>query len=325
MSLSIPNSIESAKRTMEFLLAEDTALETRVEFLQSRPVKAATVEELLGYREALWERRRPATFPKADLDIVGTGGIKAPRYNVSSTCAIILAAMGHSVAKHGNRGSKASNGAFDFLEAIGLNLDRLTELAPTALEQRKLAFLFARDWHPTFKAIAQARAQVKEPTVFNLLGPLMNPASPQYQIIGCVNPDSAQVLANAMLRLGIKGAVVSSEIDEVSITGPTQVFRVSEAIDSTTITPADFNLPTYPEAEAQGGDSQANAEDFFSLIGGVGRPAIRDLVIANAAFALSTKAQYPLPIAAELVTNALDKGRVAEYFAGYSEFYQGCH
>jgi anthranilate phosphoribosyltransferase len=183
-----------AAQTMQWLL--DTATnEEVVSFLTTRPIQAATASELIGYRDVLWQRRRIFNAHPAQLDIVGTGGVSFPRYNTSSTVAIVLAAMGIKVAKHGNRGSRQANGSFDFLEAIGLNLDALTHNAEPLLTEQNLAFLFARDWHPGFGKIAQARSQVPFPTAFNLLGPLLNPASPTGQIVGTPHLAIAEVLA----------------------------------------------------------------------------------------------------------------------------------
>ena len=308
----------SAAQTMQWLL--DTAtVEEIVAFLTTRPIPAATASELVGYRDVLWQRRCIFSANSAQLDIVGTGGVPFPRYNTSSTVAIVLAAMGIQVAKHGNRGSRQANGAFDFLEAIGLNLDALTHNAELLLHDQNLAFLFARDWHPGFGKIAQARSQVPFPTAFNLLGPLLNPASPASQIVGTGNLAIAQMLAEALWLLEKQGVVVCGRdgLDEVSSTSETDVFWVTASgIRTEVLSPEDFGLvrSTTPPL---GGTAQDNAATFRALLEGQASPT-QELVCLNAAFALTTLSPLNRVEALEKVRFALTSGEVERFFARYS-------
>jgi anthranilate phosphoribosyltransferase len=324
--LEVPQTREAAQAVMNELLEGQWSHDQVVQYLRSRPIMEAQVEELLGYRDALWQRRKQAQFPEVQLDIVGTGGVKTPRYNTSTTCAIILSALGVRVAKHGNRGSRSANGAFDFLEAIGLPLDRLTQTALQTLESHNLAFLFARDWHPAFKALASARAEVGQPTVFNLLGPLLNPAAPSCALVGCSTAQTAQVIAEALGHLGIRGATVMGDgLDEITLAGQSRVYSNSPSEDlMQVICPADFGLKQVELSALQGGNGVENAAEFFALLDGEGRPAIRDLVIANAAYAWTLlHPTCSLPNAVVVVQDALASGRVKQHFNQFRSATEG--
>lgn len=323
MELSIPQTRDQAREVMEYLLSGIKQDEI-VSFLHSRPISDARPEELLGYRDALWERKRKAEFGHVDLDIVGTGGVRKPRYNVSTTVTFVVAALGIRVAKHGNRGSVKRNGSFDLLEILlGVPLSTLTECAVETLETTGLTFLFARDWHPAFGAIAAARAEVGKPTVFNLLGPLLNPSKPVHKMVGCGDPQVANVVAKALSELGLRALVVtgSDGLDEITLAGSSQVIEVQpDNITTKQIVPEDFAMTTVSEAEIAGGDATANASEFKAIINGQGRKPLVDLVTLNAAFALSLVKGYSVDQAVNTVRTALADGTVAAFFQDFRQF-----
>ena len=323
MKLSIPRTRDQASEVMEYLLSgvEDDEV---VSFLQSRPISDARPDELLGYRDVLWNRRRKADFGHVDLDIVGTGGVRRPRYNVSTTVAFITAALGIRVAKHGNRGSVKANGAFDLLEVLGISLSALTARAVDSLQTTGLTFVFARDWHPAFGVLASARAKVGAPTVFNLLGPLLNPSQPVHQMVGCGNPNVARVIAEALSELGVRALVVtgSDGLDEITVAGTSQIIEVQESnITTRQIVPEEFGMTTVQESDIFGGDATANASEFLAIISGQGRKPLVELVTLNAAFALSlVDPNYSLQEAVVNVTNALTNGTVEAFFQHFRDF-----
>ncbi len=323
MQLSIPRTRVQAREVMDYLLsgAEHDQI---VNFLKVRPIEDAQPEELLGYRDAIWDRRRQADFGRVDLDIVGTGGVRKPRYNVSTTVSFIVAALGIRVAKHGNRGSVKPNGAFDLLEILGISLSRLTDCAVDSLENNRLTFLFARDWHPAFGVIARARAEVGKPTVFNLLGPLLNPSKPVHQMVGCGNPAVASIVAEALSELGVRGLVVtgSDGLDEITIAGSSQLIEVqANHISTKQIVPEDFGMTAVLESDIAGGDATANASEFLAIISGQGRRHLVDLVVLNAAFALSlVQPDYSLEQAISTVRTALADGTVEAFFRQFRDF-----
>ena len=324
MELSIPRTRVQAIEVMDYLLSGSAEHDQIVSFLRTRPIVDARPEELLGYRDVLWDRRRQADFGHVDLDIVGTGGVRRPRYNVSTTVAFIVAALGIRVAKHGNRGSVKANGAFDFLELLGLSLSALTARSTESLQKTGLTFLFARDWHPTFGVIASARAEVGEPTVFNLLGPLLNPSSPVHQMVGCGNPAVARVIAQTLSELGARALVVtgSDGLDEITLAGTSQLIEVQESKLSTKqIVPEDFGMTTVSESDIAGGDAKANASEFLAIISGQGRKHLVNLVILNSAFALClVKPNYSLASAVSTVRTALADGTVEAFYRHFREF-----
>lgn len=321
--LSIPDTREAAREVMEYLLSGKAEFHETVNYLKSRPVESARPQELLGYRDVLWERRKKANFGTVALDIVGTGGVRRPRYNVSTTVAFVAAALGVKVAKHGNRGSVKPNGSCDLLEVLGISLSALTASAVDSLDKTGLTFLFARDWHPAFGVLASARAEVGSPTVFNLLGPLLNPSQPVHQMVGSGNPAVAQIIAETLSELGIQALVVtgSDGLDEITLAGSSQLIEVRGDIGTREIVPEDFGMKTVSESEIAGGNANDNAAEFLAIISGQGRKQLADLVTFNAAFALTlVKKDYTLEQAISTVRTALADGTVEAFFRNFRSF-----
>lgn len=315
---NVPTSRDEARSVMDKLLEGALTHAEVVSYLRKRPIHDARPDELLGYRDSIWARRRQAAFPQATLDVCGTGGVRQPRFNVSTTVAFITGALGVATAKHGNRGSVRQNGSFDFLELLGLPVDVLTTSASDTLKDPGLAFLFARDWHPCMAALAQARREVGEPTVFNLLGPLLNPATPTHQLVGCRYPEAAEALAQTFCALGINALVVSGadELDEITVTGPTRLWHVRpHSVQQETLTLDQLGLSPFLPDEMHGGDAQENAGEFSLLLAGKGNPGVRLMVLLNAAYALYIADVAESPSAAyQTVADALDGGLVQEFY-----------
>lgn len=323
IKLSIPRTRDQARDVMEYLLSGQAEFNDIVSFLRTRPVDDARPQELLGYRDALWHRRRQADFGRVELDIVGTGGVRRPRYNVSTTVAFIVAALGIRVAKHGNRGSVKRNGSFDLLEILGISLSALTERSVEILQTTGLTFLFARDWHPSFGIFASARAEVGAPTVFNLLGPLLNPSRPIHKMVGCGHPAVAFVIAEALAELEVRALVVtgSDGLDEITLAGTSQLIEVHNSITTRQIVPEEFGMETVQVSDLAGGDARANAYEFLAILSGQGRKHIVDLVTLNAAFALSlVNTNYSLEQAISLIQTALADGTVEAFFRDFRKF-----
>lgn len=323
IKLSIPRTRDQARDVMEYLLSGQPEFNDIVSFLRTRPVDDAQPQELLGYRDALWHRRRQADFGCVELDIVGTGGVRRPRYNVSTTVAFIVAALGITVAKHGNRGSVKRNGSFDLLEILGISLSALTERSVEILQTTGLTFLFARDWHPSFGIFASARAEVGVPTVFNLLGPLLNPSRPIHKMVGCGHPAVAFVIAEALAELDVRALVVtgSDGLDEITLAGSSQLIEVQNSITTRQIVPEEFGMETVQVSDLAGGDARVNAYEFLAILNGQGRKHIVDLVTLNAAFALSlVDTSYSLEQAISLIQTALADGTVEAFFRDFRKF-----
>lgn len=265
--------------------------EQGAELLVAWSKRGETGAELAAVVEALLAKAVAIPITTAGFDLCGTGGSGLGRYNVSTTAAFILAAAGVPVIKHGNKGSKAPNGSFDLLEALGVPF----QLSPAHLVRLQaetgVCFLFARAVHPAVGAVAPARklaaAHVKR-TIFNLAGPLANPCRPRKQLIGVTDERTAHVVADAISRLGCERAVVvrgHPGIDEVSITGPTHVWTVHAGKIHHAIIER-IHQHGIDHAHLPCGDAADNAKTFHRLLSGEERGPLLDMVCANAGAAL---------------------------------------
>jgi anthranilate phosphoribosyltransferase len=248
--------------------------------------RGETAEEIAGAARAMRARMIRINAPANAIDVCGTGGDGAHSLNVSTAVALVVAACEVPVAKHGNRAASSKAGAADTLEALGLNLDRAAEAAEASLADLGICFLFAQKHHPALGAIMPIRRAIGRRTIFNLLGPLCNPAGVKRQLVGVAAPGLIPVYAEALAMLGAEDAMVvagDEPLDELSISGPSTVARVGG--DLVRITPADAGLPAYPLEALKGGDAQVNAAALRRLLDG--EPgAYRDAVLLNAAGAL---------------------------------------
>ncbi|MEK7415315.1 MAG: anthranilate phosphoribosyltransferase, partial [Planctomycetota bacterium] len=254
--------------------------------------RGETAGELAAGVRGLLSRAQPIDAGRPVMDIVGTGGSGRARYNASTTACFVLAAAGVPIAKHGNRGSARPNGSFDLLEALGIPFQLPLGSHRELLESSGMCFIFARQLHPAVAAAAPFRklaAARVHGTIFNLAGPLANPARPRRMLIGSARPEQAAVVAETVAMLGTDRTVVvcgHPGIDEVSVTGPTQTWEVS----ANGVRYLELPTPPKPLAEVDmtGGDAADNAKIFHRLIDGAEQGALLDYIVANAGAALAT-------------------------------------
>ncbi|KTF68460.1 anthranilate phosphoribosyltransferase [Sphingomonas sp. HT-1] len=283
-----PLARESAAQAFADIL-DGTAPEAAIEaFLIALSIRGETSIEIAEAARALRARLIPVTAPEGAIDVCGTGGDGHHTLNVSTAVSLVVAAAGVPVAKHGNRAASSKAGAADTLEALGLNLDRAAARAEQSLNEIGIAFLFAQHHHPSLARIAPIRRRIGRRTIFNLMGPLANPAHVRHQLIGIARPDYAPVYAEALEQLGVEAAaIVSGEdaLDELSTETASVVVNVGRAALPSRITPEDAGLPRHPLAAIRGGDPEYNALALRRLL--QGEPgAYRDAVLLNAAAAL---------------------------------------
>lgn len=250
--------------------------------------KGETAQDIAGAASALRARVNRVAGPANAIDVCGTGGDGQHSLNVSTAVAIVVAACGVPVAKHGNRAASSKAGAADTLEALGMDLVRASEMAEETLSDHGIAFLFAQFYHPAMRHVMPIRKKIGRRTIFNLVGPLANPAGVTRQLVGVASTALVPLYRDAMALLGTEAAlVVSGEegLDELSIDGPSRIAAINVANVRDRITPAEAGLPSHPLEELRGGDAAYNAAALQRLLLGE-KGAYRDAVLLNAAGAL---------------------------------------
>ncbi len=281
------------------LLSDQVKDETKARFLSALHKKGESPEEIAGFTELLLERSinpmlRPEKFSGPMLDICGTGGDGLDFFNVSTTIMFVLAAGGATVVKHGNRSVTSQAGSADVLEALGIPLQLPPEQLQECIERHNLGFVFARQYHPAFRALAKMRerlAQQNTRTIFNLLGPLLNPARPPRQFIGVFAPHLTVVFAEVLRRLKREKAWIvhgsaegTNGMDDISICGPTTMAELSEGkVTSAILDTQWLGVRRCPFEELRGGNAKENAAILEGILSGEIKDAKRDMTIANAA------------------------------------------
>mgnify|MGYP000145876331 FL=1 len=253
-------------------------------------VRGANTEEITGAVAASLQNAK--AFPRPDYpfaDIVGTGGDGQNTINISTASAIVAASMGAKVAKHGNRSVSSKSGASDVLTALGVNVNVTPEQARQALDEIGVCFLFAQQYHSGFRHVAPVRAALKTRTIFNILGPLINPARPTYHLLGVYAPELVKTYAETAVALEHQHSFVvhGSGLDEVALHGETQVAEIKNGkIEYFTLTPEDFGLKAQSLETLRGGEPQENAQMLTALLQGKGKAEHANAVAANTALLL---------------------------------------
>ena len=258
-------------------------------------VRGETPEEIAGFAQAMRENavHLPITPRPLLLDVVGTGGDGAHTFNVSTTTAFVVAAGGVPVAKHGNRAASSKAGSADVLEALGVNLDAEPQRVAAALDELGVGFMFARNYHPALRYAAPVRGELAARTVFNVLGPLSNPAGATHLVVGVYTPLLTRTLAEVLHRLGAQAALVvngeagTGSLDELSVSGENTVSQLAGGeVTDFTLMPEEVGLDRYPAEALVGGSPADNAVITRLLLQGQGTAAQRDIVAFNAGAAL---------------------------------------
>ncbi len=277
-------SVESEQLFGEVLRGEMDPL-VLSSLLTALKVKGESPSEIVGAAKALIAAAKP--FPRPDYefcDIVGTGGDGLHTINISTTAAIVGATCGIKVAKHGNRSVSSKTGSSDLLDKLGIKLDMSPETARHCLDEANICFLFAPQYHSGMRFAAPVRQALKTRTIFNVLGPLINPARPTYQLMGVYSELLLEPIAETLRELGLqKGMVVyGSGLDEIAIHGETQVAEIhGEHIRYHTLTPADFGLKYYTLEAIRGGDPDENRKITEKLLAGKGTDAQQAAIAIN--------------------------------------------
>ncbi|MBE9001310.1 anthranilate phosphoribosyltransferase [Nostoc sp. LEGE 12447] len=292
-----------AAELMQGWLSEAVPPELSGAILTALNFRGISADELTGMAEVLQSQSKLGTgqestqslipnpqSPISLIDTCGTGGDGSSTFNISTAVAFVAAASGVPVAKHGNRSASSLTGSADVLEALGVNLGASSDKVQAALQEVGITFLFAPGWHPALKAVAQLRRTLRVRTVFNLLGPLVNPLRPTGQVVGLFTPKLLATVAQALNNLGKEKAIVlhgREKLDEAGLGDETDLAVLSDGeVQVTTINPLDLDLTPAPIGMLRGGDVQENAVILKAVLQGKGTQAQQDAVALNASLAL---------------------------------------
>ncbi len=294
-------------------------------FLTLLSQKGETAAEITGAARVMREKAATIDAPPGAVDCCGTGGDGLGTYNISTAAALVAAACGVPVAKHGNRASSSKSGAADVLEAMGVNLETPPARLQEALRTLNFAFLMAPRHHAAMRHVMPVRKALGFRTVFNLLGPLANPAGAQIQLVGVYDKKWLRPMAETLFRLGAHSAWVvhgSDGLDEITLTGPTHAAFLKDGIvTESVVTPEDFGLPRqFSPEEIRGGDARANAAALSSLLSGA-PSSYRNVVLANAAAVLILAGKAATPArGVSIAAAAIDSGEATSVLERYISF-----
>ena len=308
-----------AEAAFESLLSGEVTPAQMGGFLLALRVRGETVDEITGAVSAMRARMLPVTAPGEAIDIVGTGGDGAGSYNVSTLAALIVAACGVPVAKHGNRAASSQSGASDVLGALGVTIGPDPRVVARCIREAGIGFMMAQTHHAAMRHVGSARVELGTRTVFNLLGPLSNPAGVKRQLLGVFSPTWLQSLAEVLRALGSERVWLvhgSDGLDEITTTGPSDVVELDHGvIRRFTITPEEAGLPRSVAADLKGGDPTHNAAALRAVLDGT-PSAYRDIAVLNAAAALVVAERAAtLAEGAQMAAAALDRGAVRDTLA----------
>lgn len=312
---------DEAKLVMlEIMKGETTATQNAafLAALSTKSTKAETIDEISGCAEAMRSLATPVPHPGMEvMEIVGTGGDGAHSFNISTTSAFVVAAAGVKVAKHGNRAASSLCGTADCLEALGVNINQTPEKALEMLEKTNFCFLFAQKYHAAMRFVGPIRKELGFRTVFNILGPLTNPAKPEYFLLGVYDEYLVEPLAKVLASLGVKRAAVvygQARLDEISPVGPTTICELRDGYYRTTvIRPEDFGMTSGNKEELVVDVPEVNAQITRDILSGKTQGTRRNAVLLNAGTALFTAGRAEtIADGIQLAAQMIDSGKAME-------------
>ena len=308
---------QEAAESMDIIMRGQATEAQIAEFLTALRMKGETIDEISGLALGMRAKANLVPDSKDAIDIVGTGGDLASSFNISTTASFVIAAAGVKVAKHGNRSVSSKSGAADVLECLGVKIQSTPEQAKACLDTVGVSFLFAQSYHKSMRFVAPVRGQMGVRTVFNVLGPLTNPAQTDYIVLGVYEKKLLSVMAHVLIQIGIQRAMVvygNDRLDEVSISDSTSVAEVRDGqVLEYELTPEQMGLPRGTKEEIVGGTAQENADITKGILNGSITGSKRNIVLLNAGCALYTigkvaSVQDGVSLAAEMI----DSGKALE-------------
>lgn len=280
---------DMSKAVMNEIMSGEANDIQKASYLTALAMKGENIEEITGSAEEMRSHGLKLNSGIETLEIVGTGGDGSNSFNISTTASIVIAAAGVSVTKHGNRAASSKSGAADCLEALGVNIAIEPEKSEQILKEAGICFLFAQKYHTAMKYVGPIRKELGIRTIFNILGPLANPANPTLQVMGVYDEELLETMAKVLSNLGIKRGMTvygQDKLDEISVSAPTKVCEINNGrLETYLITPEQFGLKRCSKADLVGGMPQENAEITKAILNGE-KGAKRDAVVLNAGAAL---------------------------------------
>lgn len=281
---------EQAKDLLGFLMEQNTTQEQIGEVLKALAFKGETVDEIVGFAEGMRGRMITVKVPKNAIDIVGTGGDGSNSFNISTVSAIVTAACGVPVAKHGNRAASSKCGSADVLESLGVNINLTPEKAAQVLTKAGMVFLFAPIFHPAMKTVGPVRKQLGIRTIFNYLGPFLNPGKVKRMLLGVANFELAKKFLEIAKKLDFEHLIIVTSddgLDEISIADKTTAFELKNGkARKFIIDPQKLGFPEYKKEDLMGGDPKLNAKIVKDILSGKEIGAKKDTIILNSAYGL---------------------------------------
>jgi anthranilate phosphoribosyltransferase len=307
---------DTAKAVMDEIMSGKASEIQMAAFLTAMSVKGETIEEITALAAGMREHCIRILHEMDVLEIVGTGGDYSNSFNISTTSAIVISATGIPVAKHGNRAASSRSGAADVLEALGVDITIPPEKSLELLKTINICFLFAQNYHIAMKYVAPVRRELEIRTVFNILGPLVNPAGANMELLGVYEEELVEPMARVLANLGVKNALVvfgQDGLDEISMSAPTSVCEVRESgFKSYVITPEQFGMKRCKKEDLTGGIPAENAQITRSILSGEKGPK-RDAVLLNSAAAIYVaRPELAMEDALELARATIDDGKARE-------------
>ena len=320
-------SAAEAERAFEIMMSGDATPAQIGGFLMALRVRGETVDEITGAVRVMRAKAVPVSAPADAIDIVGTGGDAAGTFNISTGAALVVAGAGVPVAKHGNRALSSRCGSADVLAALGVNIDAEPKVVERAIAEAKIGFMMAPRYHSAMRHVAGPRVELGLRTIFNILGPMSNPAGVTRQFTGVFDRRWIEPMAKVLGALGSERAWVvhgSDGLDELTTTGPSFVAELKDgAVRTFEVSPADAGLPTARPEDLKGGDAETNAAAMRAMVGGERGP-FRDAVIFNAAAALVVAGRaVDLADGAKLAAQSIDGGGARAALARLGAITQG--
>lgn len=309
-------TFEESQAVLDEIMNGEASEVQTASLLTALTAKNPTIDEIAGAAASM--RSHALAFPETKdvLEIVGTGGDHANTFNISTTSAIVVAATGTKVAKHGNRAASSKSGAADVLEALGLDINETPAVSYQSLKENNLAFLFAQEYHKSMKYVAPVRKQLGFRTIFNILGPLANPAHPTRQLLGVYDESLLEPLANVLKKLGVKNAMVihgRDGLDEMTTADETAVVELRDGkLTRYTLTPEQFGFNRSQRDELVGGTPEDNGKITRDILSGKKGPK-RDIVLLNAGSALHlAHPELSIQAGIDLAAKTIDDGKALE-------------